>query len=395
MEMVERVGKTILVVDDTVENLEVIGGLLQPHYRVRIVSNGAAAIRVAHIKPHPDLILLDIMMPEMDGYEVLDQLRADPETADIPVIFVSALSSDSDEARGLALGAVDYIAKPVVPSLLLARVRTQLELKDARDWLRDRNATLAREVARQTREVVAAKNAAEAASRVKSTFINCMSHELRTPINDIVGMVQLAKMAAPSDGAIHGHLDAALAGAGGVMNLLEAILEYAALDREHAQPNRLAFSPTGLLQALKTFWQKRVADAGLQLSLAVADGTPASFIGDEARLNRTLSILLDNALKFTAAGKIEIGVAPQASGLHLWVRDTGCGIVDTHVDRILEPFEQADGSRTRAHSGSGLGLAIAQRLVALMHGKLFVDSEIGVGSTFHIMLPSAAPETLP
>lgn len=395
METVERVGKTILVVDDTMENLEVIGGLLQPHYRVRIVNNGTAAIRVANIKPHPDLILLDIMMPELDGYEVLDQLRADPATADIPVIFVSALSSDADEARGLALGAVDYIAKPVVPSLLLARVRTQLELKDARDWLRDRNATLAREVARQTRELVAAKESAEAASRAKSTFIDCMSHELRTPINDIVGMVQLARMADPSDSAIHGHLDAAIEGAQGVMKLLEAILEYAALDSERAAPDLLAFDPAGLLRALERFWQTRIAAAGLSLSLSIASGTPDSFLGDEARLNRALSILLDNALKFTAAGEIELGVAPQASGLHLWVRDTGCGIVDAHMDRILEPFEQGDASRTRAHSGSGLGLAIVQRLVALMRGKLFVDSEVGVGSTFHIMLPSVAPATLP
>jgi two-component system sensor histidine kinase/response regulator len=383
----DHAGKTILIVDDTSENLQVIGGLLQPHYRVLIASNGERAIRIAHLKPQPDLILLDIMMPELDGYGVLASLRADRDTADIPVIFVSALGSDDDEARGLTLGAVDYIAKPVVPALLLARVRTQLELKDARDWLRDRNATLAREVARQTREVVAAKEEAEAASQAKSRFINCMSHELRTPMNDIAGMLQLARMGSPPDAAIQEQLSTALEGTRRVMELLEAILEFSALDKGHLEVEARVFDPAGMLRAMESHWRRRAEQAGLLFLLKIIEGAPDSFAGDEAHLVRILTILLDNAIRFTAAGEVELGIAAQGGGLHLWVRDTGCGIAKDAQARIFEPFEQEDGSRTRPHSGSGLGLAIAQRLASLMRGNLLLDSRPGKGSTFHVILP--------
>lgn len=115
---------TILIVDDTPENLSVLGELLQPTYRVRAANSGRRALQIAHSSPRPDLILLDVMMPEMDGYAVLNALRADPETRAIPVIFVTAMDSISDEERGLDCGAVDYITKPIRPSIVLARVRT-------------------------------------------------------------------------------------------------------------------------------------------------------------------------------------------------------------------------------------------------------------------------------
>ncbi len=143
---------TILIVDDTPENLLLLSELLQPHYRVRAASSGRRALQIATSPPFPDLILLDVMMPEVDGYRVLTQLQSDPQTAAIPVIFVTALDRTSDEERGLALGAVDYISKPIKPAIVLARVKAHLELKTARDWLRDRNAVLEAEVARRMKE---------------------------------------------------------------------------------------------------------------------------------------------------------------------------------------------------------------------------------------------------
>ncbi|MBW7903323.1 MAG: EAL domain-containing protein [Rhodocyclaceae bacterium] len=143
---------TILIVDDTPENLTVLSELLEPHYDVRAANGGARALRVAASAPRPDLILLDVMMPDMDGYAVLGRLKADPATADIPVIFVTALSASEDEQIGLELGAVDYITKPVRPAIVLARVHAHLELKRARDLLRDENAWLEAEVARRNRQ---------------------------------------------------------------------------------------------------------------------------------------------------------------------------------------------------------------------------------------------------
>ena len=143
---------TILIVDDTPENLAVLGELLQPAYRVLAANSGRRAVQIATTLPTPDLILLDVMMPGMDGYAVLDQLRANDRSRDIPVIFVTAMDSTEDEERRLECGAVDYITKPVRPAIVLARVHTQLELKQARDRLRDQNVSLEAEVARRMGE---------------------------------------------------------------------------------------------------------------------------------------------------------------------------------------------------------------------------------------------------
>lgn len=136
----------VLLVDDTPENLSVLGELLQPFYRVRVANSGARALSVVASDPRPDLILLDVMMQDMDGYEVIQRLRADSATRDIPVIFVTALDATEDERKGLELGAADYITKPVRPAIMHARVRAQLELKRARDRMRDENAWLESQV---------------------------------------------------------------------------------------------------------------------------------------------------------------------------------------------------------------------------------------------------------
>jgi putative two-component system response regulator len=143
--------KTVLVVDDTPENLELMSELLMDHYRVKIASSGAKALKIAHSETPPDLILLDIMMPEMDGYEVCRQLKANPATHHIPVIFLTAKSDPNDEKQGLELGAVDYITKPISPPIVMARVHTHLQLKSSNDFLRNHNEFLETEIAERTK----------------------------------------------------------------------------------------------------------------------------------------------------------------------------------------------------------------------------------------------------
>lgn len=145
-------GGTILVVDDVPDNLAVLGALLQPHYDVLAAPSGTRALEICSRGPVPDLILLDVMMPGMDGYEVLEHLRWQPATRDIPVIFLTALDDPRDEEQGLALGAADYITKPIHPAVVLARVRNQLEIKRAREMLHNRNLDLESEVARRMAE---------------------------------------------------------------------------------------------------------------------------------------------------------------------------------------------------------------------------------------------------
>jgi putative two-component system response regulator len=147
-----KVTPIVLVVDDMPENLMVLGELLHDHYRIRLANSGLRALEVAVSEPRPDIILLDVMMPDLDGYAVLERLRTMPETRYIPVIFVTAMDSEADEERGLALGAVDFIHKPVKPAVVRARVRTHLDLKAARDTLQSRNLNLETEIDRRIRE---------------------------------------------------------------------------------------------------------------------------------------------------------------------------------------------------------------------------------------------------
>jgi putative two-component system response regulator len=145
---------TILAVDDDTDNLAILGRLLDRDYKVLAAPSGERALAIATGSPRPDLILLDVLMPGMDGYAVLRRLRDNPATRDIPVIFATGLDSTEDEEKGLALGAVDYIAKPFRPPVVLARIRTHLELKRARDWLKDQNVYLEAEVARRTQDIL-------------------------------------------------------------------------------------------------------------------------------------------------------------------------------------------------------------------------------------------------
>ncbi|WP_395022653.1 two-component system response regulator [Dongia sp.] len=146
---------TILAVDDAPVNLSLITGLLKSHYRVKVANSGEKALRIVHSDLPPDLVLLDVMMPDLDGIEVCRRLKADPRTRHVPVIFLTAMSSSDDERVGLEAGAVDYITKPISPPILLARVKTHLQMKAGQDFLKDKNAYLENEVIRRTREVQA------------------------------------------------------------------------------------------------------------------------------------------------------------------------------------------------------------------------------------------------
>jgi len=150
---------TLLVVDDTPENLALLADLLGPHYRVKLANNGRKALQLARAQPQPDLILLDVMMPEMDGYAVIRELKTDPSTVEIPVIFLTARVEVEDERHGFELGAADYISKPVSPPIVLARVATQLTVKQHRQFLKDQNAFLERMVQERTRELELVRDA--------------------------------------------------------------------------------------------------------------------------------------------------------------------------------------------------------------------------------------------
>jgi response regulator RpfG family c-di-GMP phosphodiesterase len=214
---------TLLLVDDVPANIKVLIEALEDTYEIIIATNGERALRWASSEAPPDLILLDIMMPEMDGYEVCRRLKADPATCEIPIMFVTAINEEEQEAKGLAMGAVDYIHKPYSLSIIKARIATQLALKVQRDRLsqaqaelKEANAQLEERVAARTADLLAINNklmeevfdhrktaealgqariAAGQASKAKRNFLDNMSHEIRTPINGIVGFTSLLAVA--------------------------------------------------------------------------------------------------------------------------------------------------------------------------------------------------------
>ena len=183
---------TVLVVDDVSENVEILGKILSREYRVQVAMSGADALALIEDGSHPDVILLDILMPEMDGYETCRRLKANPATRHIPVIFVSALCDDGDEFRGLALGAVDYVTKPFNPQLVAQRVRTHMTLQSAQRELRQHNEHLEEVVRARTRALAEAHQRLLWRDRTKSDYLRAVSHELRTPANGVLGVGQLA-----------------------------------------------------------------------------------------------------------------------------------------------------------------------------------------------------------
>ena len=171
---------TILVVDDTPDNITLLCSLLGEQYRNKVATNGAKALKIARAEPRPDLILLDIMMPEMDGYEVCRQLKADPSTEHIPIIFLTAKTQEGDETKGFELGAVDYITKPIVPPILMARVHTHLALQDARKFLEKQNEILEDQVEQRTRQLAALQDAIIIAmASLAETRDNDTGHHIR------------------------------------------------------------------------------------------------------------------------------------------------------------------------------------------------------------------------
>jgi signal transduction histidine kinase len=412
---------TILLVDDESINLSVFGQFLAPYYQVLVATSGQRALQLAGGAPKPDLILLDVMMPDMDGYQVIGQLKADPKTGDIPVIFVTALTSDLEEERGLSLGAVDYLYKPCHLSILLARIKTQLELKNARDWLKDQNAYLETEVQRRHQENEAVH--LQLLQSEKLAAIGQLAAGIAHEINNPIGFVN----------SNLNTLDSYLRDVFCVLDASNAALDENPLSEDSLQslrelkqtkqldylrndiPELIAESMEGLtrvrdiIQDLKDFahadkneWELGDLHKGLDSTLNIIANelkyhcTVHKQYGEipqiyclSSQLNQVfMNLLINAAQSIETKGDIHIRTGRADQNVWVEISDSGKGIAPENLPRLFEPFF----TTKPVGKGTGLGLSVSQNIVRKHGGKIEVTSQLGQGSRFRVWLPIRPPE---
>ena len=411
---VEEKPGNILIVDDTPENLQILSATLSERgYKVRGVVKGQMALRAAKSAP-PDLILLDIIMPEMDGYEVCSQLKADPKTREIPVIFISALDEVLDKIKAFTVGGVDYITKPFQVAEVLARVEHQLTILRLSHQLREQNQQLQQEI----QERLKAEKAAEAASQAKSEFLANMSHELRTPLNAILGFTQVMSRDLQLSTEQREYLRIINRSGEHLLDLINDILDLSKIEAGLSTLYESSFDLYRLLDSLEEMLQIKAEQKNLQLIFNVPSSVPHYIKTDPKKLRICLINLLGNAIKFTDNGTVTLRVftgleteetdkgnslsklctssSSQSlfpNTLHFEVEDTGSGIAPAEMAGLFDAFVQTETGRKFAE-GTGLGLAITRKFVQLMGGEIQISSVLGEGAIFKFDIKIDEPDSI-
>jgi len=357
----------ILLVDDTADLRAYMSGLLSPHYRVEVAADGASALEAIRADP-PDLVLSDVMMPNLDGFGLLRALRADPRTRMLPVILLSARAGDEAAVEGLDAGADDYLVKPFSARELLARVRTHLGMRQLREaW--------ARQLEQVNEDLVLANRELEA-------FSASISHDLRAPVRAIQGFLGIVLSGhgdTLEETALH-RLKLALSAAQRMNTLIDDLLRLARVGRASLEIERVDLSAI----AARVLGECRVQDPNRVVQARIA---PELIVqGDPRLLEIALENLLRNAWKFTALreeAEVELGEQPGEERI-FFVRDNGTGFDMRYAAKLFQPFQRLHSEAQ--FEGTGIGLATVQRIIERHHGRIWAEASEGRGATFFFTL---------
>jgi len=380
----------ILVIDDVIENVAVLGATFSEVAEVQFATSGQEGLALAR-RTVPDLILLDVMMPDMDGFQVCERLQQEDATRAIPVIFVTARTDAASESRGLALGAVDFIHKPLRPDLVQARVRLHLELARRARALEAANQALEDKVAQRTQDLMDALQRAEGAARSKTDFLARMSHELRTPLNAVIGLSQVGLREEAAGRAAQSLYPRILSAGQHLLRVVNDVLDFSRIEAGKCTVESQPFDLASTVAQAAQLLEPQALAEGIALHVDWSPGPRPQVMGDAQRIQQVLVNLLSNAVKFTEKGQVRLRVSSVDARHVFEVTDTGIGLTPEQIARLFQPFEQADSSSTRRHGGTGLGLVISRHLAREMGGDITVRSTPGQGSsfTFTVTLPEA------
>ncbi len=377
----------ILLVDDLIENLvslEMVLGEFNATF-VRATS-GMEALRKT-LNDDFAMAILDVQMPGMDGYETLSLMRKRKKTKYLPVIFVSAIhQSDLHIIRGIETGAVDFIPKPIIPEILVGKVRIFLDLYSQKQELKD----LLKKLEENNRELEIQKIKAEEATRVKAMFLANMSHEIRTPLNGIIGISKILEETGLKQN--QKELTEIITSSGeNLLSIINDILDFSKIESGQIQLENIDFSISNVIDTIVKLLKFNADKKNIKLEVDIDKAVPDTLIGDPYRLNQIITNLVNNAIKFTEKGSVRIFVEMENSesgkaDLFFKVVDTGIGITKSGSKKLFKEFSQTESSTTRKYGGTGLGLAICRNLVSLMGGTIGVNSQPGNGSEFWFRL---------
>jgi len=378
----------ILVIDDSAVDLTIVKGILDSKYNVHIALSAKDAYKCLE-KEIPDLILLDLEMPEINGFEFLERIISTPKWKDIPVVFLTGIVDRQKEEKALELGAVEYILKPINEGILLKRVHFHLELLHFQKRMEDLVASRTEELLKAQKELELTAETAKEALRVKSTFLANMSHEIRTPMNSIMGFSEIAldtETAPETRRYLQKIKDSTIL----LLRVINDILDISKIEAGKMEIECVSFCPSNVISNCQTMISQQINERGLTFDIIVDDNLKdMQLLGDPVRLYQAVLNLLSNAAKFTRMGTISLSaILVEQDGKNAVIRfeveDSGIGMTGEQLKRSFEPFVQIDSESTRSNPGTGLGLPITNSIVELMGGKLTAESKIGVGSKFCI-----------